>query len=263
MPIRAASITPPRTDAPTSRASEDPVECSAEPYDQCQHIQIPQHDHRPHYNDLLNMSDTPPTIDWLRLGTEAFARAAREDKPILLSLVAPWCEHCAAMDRTTYTRADVARLVDARFVAIRVDTDRSSGHQRAIQPWRMADDGIPDSRRAGLRRRHVHRCRPHARCARQMSRRRSSHRRGEIATRTAAARGSGQPHTPEMERKSLARRWPCSGRRSGRVVVVAASGIVRSRRGRLWHRTEISPRPALTLALERYRDTHNPLLASW
>ena len=70
------------------------------------------------------MSDTPPTIDWCAWEPEAFARAAREDKPILLSLVAPWCEHCVAMDRSTYARADVARLVDARFVAIRVDTDR-------------------------------------------------------------------------------------------------------------------------------------------
>jgi uncharacterized protein YyaL (SSP411 family) len=70
------------------------------------------------------MSETQTAIDWLEWGTPAFARAAREDKPILLSLVAPWCDHCAAMDHLTYARADVARLVDELFVPVRVDTDR-------------------------------------------------------------------------------------------------------------------------------------------
>ena len=70
------------------------------------------------------MSDRPCAVEWLEWGTAAFARAAREDKPILLSLVAPWCEHCAAMDQATYARPDVARLVDALFVPVRVDTDR-------------------------------------------------------------------------------------------------------------------------------------------
>ena len=70
------------------------------------------------------MSDMPPAIDWREWEAAAFAQAAREEKPILLALVAPWCEHCAAMDRTTYRQPDVVRLVDDRFVAIRVDTDR-------------------------------------------------------------------------------------------------------------------------------------------
>ena len=70
------------------------------------------------------MSDIQTVIEWLEWGAAAFARAAREDKPILLSLVAPWCEHCAAMDHATYARADVTRLVDELFVPVRVDTDR-------------------------------------------------------------------------------------------------------------------------------------------
>jgi hypothetical protein len=66
----------------------------------------------------------PPAIDWVDWGAAPFERAAREDKPILLALMAPWCEYCAAMDHTTYARVDVARLVESRFVAIRVNTDR-------------------------------------------------------------------------------------------------------------------------------------------
>src|SRR5262245_28817817 len=63
-------------------------------------------------------------IEWLPWGTDAFARAAREGKPILLSLTAAWCRACHEMDRTTYADPAVADLVNARFVPVRVDTDR-------------------------------------------------------------------------------------------------------------------------------------------
>lgn len=71
-----------------------------------------------------HMSNMRLPIEWLEWGTTAFARAAREDKPILLSLVAPWCEQCAAMEQATYARTEVVRLVDALFVPVRVNTDR-------------------------------------------------------------------------------------------------------------------------------------------
>jgi hypothetical protein len=70
------------------------------------------------------MSDSTPAIEWLGWQEAAFSRARLEGKPILLTLVAPWCEHCALMDRTTYAHPDVVRLVTAGFVAVRVDTDR-------------------------------------------------------------------------------------------------------------------------------------------
>src|SRR6476646_2963296 len=63
-------------------------------------------------------------IDWLPWGAEAFARAAREGKPVLLSITAAWCQACHEMDRTTYADPAVAALVRDRFVAVRVDTDR-------------------------------------------------------------------------------------------------------------------------------------------
>src|SRR3954447_22225816 len=63
-------------------------------------------------------------IDWLPWGAEAFARAAREGKPVLLSISAAWCRACHEMDRTTYADPAVVALVRERFIAIRVDTDR-------------------------------------------------------------------------------------------------------------------------------------------
>ena len=63
-------------------------------------------------------------IDWLPWGAEAFARAAREGKPVLLAITAAWCRACHEMDRTTYADPAVAALVRDRFVPVRVDTDR-------------------------------------------------------------------------------------------------------------------------------------------
>ena len=64
------------------------------------------------------------TVRWLPWSSEAFARARAEDRPVLLSIAASWCESCLDMDRTTYADPAVAALVNDRFVPIRVDADR-------------------------------------------------------------------------------------------------------------------------------------------
>jgi len=63
-------------------------------------------------------------VRWLSWNTAAFARARAEDKPVLLSIVAPWCASCHEMDRTTYADPGVTATVNERFVAIRIDADR-------------------------------------------------------------------------------------------------------------------------------------------
>src|SRR5262245_8300831 len=63
-------------------------------------------------------------VEWLPWHAEAFDRAAREAKPVLLSITAAWCRACHEMDRTTYADPDVAALIGERFVPVRVDTDR-------------------------------------------------------------------------------------------------------------------------------------------
>jgi uncharacterized protein YyaL (SSP411 family) len=62
-------------------------------------------------------------IAWMPWGEEAFARAAREDKPILLSISAVWCHWCHVMDDSTYANPEVIRAIDDRYVAVRVDND--------------------------------------------------------------------------------------------------------------------------------------------
>jgi uncharacterized protein YyaL (SSP411 family) len=63
-------------------------------------------------------------VEWGSWSADAFARAAREAKPVLLSITAAWCRACHEMDRTTYADPAVAALIGARFVPVRVDTDR-------------------------------------------------------------------------------------------------------------------------------------------
>jgi hypothetical protein len=63
-------------------------------------------------------------IAWLPWDAGTFARAAAEDRPILLSISAVWCHWCHVMDETTYSDPDVIETINRRFVPVRVDNDR-------------------------------------------------------------------------------------------------------------------------------------------
>jgi len=63
-------------------------------------------------------------IAWLPWGPDAFERAAREDKPILLAISAVWCHWCHVMDETSYSDAGVLDAIDRSYVPVRVDNDR-------------------------------------------------------------------------------------------------------------------------------------------
>jgi len=41
-------------------------------------------------------------VDWYSWSTEAFERAKREDKPILLDIGAVWCHWCHVIDQESY-----------------------------------------------------------------------------------------------------------------------------------------------------------------
>lgn len=78
-------------------------------------------------NDDFRFSPRPNRaneIAWLPWCGDAFARAAREDKPILLAISAVWCHWCHVMDETTYSDPDVIATINDRYVAVRVDNDR-------------------------------------------------------------------------------------------------------------------------------------------
>lgn len=64
-------------------------------------------------------------IVWYPWGKEAFSRAVREGKPILLSISAVWCHWCHVMDETTYSDPEIIRMINREYIPIRVDSDRN------------------------------------------------------------------------------------------------------------------------------------------
>lgn len=62
-------------------------------------------------------------VDWLEWGKEAFERARKEDKPILLDLTAVWCHWCHVMDATSYSDDEIAKIINSGFVPIKVYID--------------------------------------------------------------------------------------------------------------------------------------------
>ncbi len=62
-------------------------------------------------------------VEWHEWGTEAFARAAGEDKPILLDIGAVWCHWCHVMDRESYEDPRLAEVINENFIAVKVDRD--------------------------------------------------------------------------------------------------------------------------------------------
>ena len=62
-------------------------------------------------------------IAWQPWSGEAFAKAARERRFVIMDLEAVWCHWCHVMDETTYRDPRVVALIGARYVAVRVDQD--------------------------------------------------------------------------------------------------------------------------------------------
>ena len=62
-------------------------------------------------------------VQWVEWGRGAFERAEREDKPILLDIGAVWCHWCHVIDRESYENAEIARIINQHYVAVKVDRD--------------------------------------------------------------------------------------------------------------------------------------------
>jgi uncharacterized protein YyaL (SSP411 family) len=95
-------------------------------------------------------------IQWHEWGDEAFEKAKRENKPILLDIGAVWCHWCHVMDRESYEDPETAQIINQRFIAIKVDRDErpdiDSRYQVAVQAvtgqggWPLTGFLTPDGR---------------------------------------------------------------------------------------------------------------------
>ena len=64
------------------------------------------------------------SINWLPWGKEAFEKAKKENKPIIMDIFGTWCHWCHKIDKDTYENEHVAKIINEKFIAIRVDTDK-------------------------------------------------------------------------------------------------------------------------------------------
>ncbi len=62
-------------------------------------------------------------VRWQPWSRDAFALAAKLDRPILLYIGSDACRWCAETDRAIYTDPEIGSLINALFVPIRVDRD--------------------------------------------------------------------------------------------------------------------------------------------
>ena len=70
---------------------------------------------------LLQHKDNP--VDWYPWGEEALARAASEDKPLLVSIGYSACHWCHVMAHESFEDDEIAALMNERFVCIKVDRE--------------------------------------------------------------------------------------------------------------------------------------------
>src|SRR5438105_5673480 len=70
---------------------------------------------------LLQHAENP--VDWYPWGEEALARARDEDRPILLSIGYAACHWCHVMERESFEDQLTARVMNERFVCVKVDRE--------------------------------------------------------------------------------------------------------------------------------------------
>ncbi len=70
---------------------------------------------------LLQHANNP--VDWYAWKPEAFERAQREDKPILVSIGYSTCHWCHVMERESFEREEVAAFMNEYFINIKVDRE--------------------------------------------------------------------------------------------------------------------------------------------
>jgi uncharacterized protein YyaL (SSP411 family) len=104
---------------------------------------------------LLQHAHNP--VDWYAWGDEALARARAEDRPILLSIGYSACHWCHVMERESFENPEIAEMMNALFVNIKVDReerpDLDGIYMQAVQAltghggWPMTvfltPDGVP------------------------------------------------------------------------------------------------------------------------
>jgi uncharacterized protein len=107
----------------------------------------------PHTNRLIH--ETSPyllqhahnPVDWYAWGEEAFEKAKKENKPVLLSIGYSACHWCHVMEHESFEDEEIARLMNENYVSIKVDReerpDLDQIYQNAVQLFIRRGGGWP------------------------------------------------------------------------------------------------------------------------
>lgn len=74
-------------------------------------------------------------IEWKQWDAAAFAEARRDNKLIILDLVAVWCHWCHVMDAETYRDKTVVDLLNNKYVAVQADHDLRPDLAERYREW--------------------------------------------------------------------------------------------------------------------------------
>ncbi len=62
-------------------------------------------------------------VDWYPWGAEAFEKAKKESKPVFLSIGYSTCHWCHVMERESFEIEEIAAVLNAKFISIKVDRE--------------------------------------------------------------------------------------------------------------------------------------------
>ncbi len=88
---------------------------------------------------LLQHANNP--VDWYPWGDAAFARARAEDKPIFLSIGYSTCHWCHVMEHESFENPEIATLLNADFISIKVDREERPDVDRVYMSFVQSTTG--------------------------------------------------------------------------------------------------------------------------
>jgi uncharacterized protein len=88
---------------------------------------------------LLQHANNP--VDWYPWGEEAFEKAARENKPIFLSIGYSTCHWCHVMEHESFEDETIARILNQYFVPVKVDREERPDVDRVYMLFVQASTG--------------------------------------------------------------------------------------------------------------------------
>jgi uncharacterized protein YyaL (SSP411 family) len=83
----------------------------------------------------ISAQAAPSPLQWNPWSNATFARARAEHKFVLLDLEAVWCHWCHVMDDITYRDPSVTKLLNQRYVLVKVDQDSRPDIANRYQDW--------------------------------------------------------------------------------------------------------------------------------